>query len=244
MQKGTILSVEDDENLQMVIAHYLEEDGYTVVCASNVKTALEKMAAQSPSVVLLDLVLPDGEGLSLIPMFRAGSAAAVIVVSGKDSTTEKIVCLEMGADDYMVKPFEMRELSARIKAVLRRAESVPAAASPEPSTIKSADKLQLGKSWYLDRTQYQLFDDKAQSADLTTGEFKLLEALVLSCNRALSREQLYELTRNGGYDAFDRAVDIQIARIRKKIGDDAKPPQVIKTIRGIGYMYCGEVTPL
>jgi len=247
MQKGTILSVEDDQNLQMVIAHYLEEDGYTVVCASNVKTALEKMAAQPPNVVLLDLVLPDGEGLSLIPMFRAGSAAAVIVVSGKDSTTEKIVCLEMGADDYMVKPFEMRELSARIKAVLRRAETVPAAVSPESnsiSSIKGADKLQLGKGWYLDRTQYQLFDDKAQSADLTTGEFKLLEALVLSCNRALSREQLYELTRNSSYDVFDRAVDIQIARIRKKIGDDAKPPQVIKTIRGIGYMYCGEVTPI
>jgi len=243
MQKGTVLSVEDDENLQMVIAHYLEEDGYTVVCASTVKAALEKMSAQPPNVVLLDLVLPDGEGLALIPMFRSGSAAAIIVVSGKDSTTEKIVCLELGADDYMTKPFEMRELSARIKAVLRRAETIPAA-STESGSVKAADKLQLDKGWHLDRTQYQLFDDKSQSVDLTTGEFKLLEALVLSCNRALSREQLYDLTRNSGYDTFDRAVDIQIARIRKKIGDDAKPPQVIKTIRGIGYMYCGAVTPV
>lgn len=242
MQKGTVLSVEDDENLQMVIAHYLEEDGYNVICAGTVKAALEKLSSQPPNVVLLDLVLPDGEGLSLIPMFRSGSAAAIIVVSGKDSTTEKIVCLEMGADDYMTKPFEMRELSARIKAVLRRAESTPAPTSE--STAKDADKLRLDKGWYLDRTQYQLFDDKAQSVELTTGEFKLLEALVLACNRALSREQLYELTRNSGYDVFDRAVDIQIARIRKKIGDDAKPPQVIKTIRGVGYMYCGDVTPI
>jgi two-component system, OmpR family, response regulator len=241
MQKGTVLSVEDDENLQMVIAHYLEEDGYTVNCAGTVKGALENIATQPPNVVLLDLVLPDGEGLSLIPMFRSGSAAAIIVVSGKDSTTEKIVCLEMGADDYMTKPFEMRELSARIKAVLRRTEQAPVASTE--NSAKDADRLLLGKGWYLDRTQYQLFDDKAQSVELTTGEFRLLEALVLSCNRALSREQLYDLTRNSGYDVFDRAVDIQIARIRKKIGDDAKPPQIIRTVRGIGYMYCGEVTP-
>lgn len=243
MQKGTVLSVEDDENLQMVIAHYLEDDGYNVIRAGNVKTALEQLRAQSPSVVLLDLVLPDGEGLSLIPMFRSSSAAAIIVVSGKDSTTEKIVCLEMGADDYMTKPFEMRELSARIKAVLRRADSFsPAQSAPDAEVgVKNADKLLLGRGWCLDRTQYQLFDAKSQSAELTTGEFRLLEALVLACNRALTREQLYELTRSSGYDVFDRAVDIQIARIRKKIGDDAKPPQVIKTIRGVGYMYCGEV---
>jgi two-component system OmpR family response regulator len=242
MQKGTVLSVEDDENLQMVIAHYLEEDGYNVICAGTVKAALEKISSQPPNVVLLDLVLPDGEGLSLIPMFRSGSAAAIIVVSGKDSTTEKIVCLEMGADDYMTKPFEMRELSARIKAVLRRAEQAPVPSAE--TSIKDADKLLLDKGWCLDRTQYQLFDDKAQSVELTTGEFRLLEALVLASNRTLSREQLYELTRNSGYDVFDRAVDIQIARIRKKIGDDAKPPQVIRTVRGVGYMYCGEVTPL
>lgn len=244
MQKGTVLSVEDDENLQTVIAHYLEDDGYNVICAGSAKAALEKLQAESPSVVLLDLVLPDGEGLSLIPMFRSSSAAAIIVVSGKDSTTEKIVCLEMGADDYMTKPFEMRELSARIKAVLRRAEALPtsSAASEADGGIKNADRLRLLSGWCLDRTQYQLFDNKAQSMELTTGEFRLLEALVLASNRALTREQLYELTRSSGYDTFDRAVDIQIARIRKKMGDDAKPPQIIKTVRGIGYMYCGEVT--
>ncbi|HRC25951.1 MAG TPA: response regulator transcription factor, partial [Alphaproteobacteria bacterium] len=125
MQKATILSIEDDENLQTVVAQYLEEDGYTVLKAKDTKSALESADSGNLDVVLLDLVFPDGQGLSLIPQLRARSSAAIIVVSGKSETTEKIICLEMGADDYMTKPFEMRELSARIRAVMRRTGSSP-----------------------------------------------------------------------------------------------------------------------
>ncbi len=235
MQKGTVLCVDDDENLQNVIGHYLEDDGYQVVRALDVKSALEKLENTPLDVILLDLVLPDGEGLSLIPRFQDKSKAGIIVVSGKSDTTEKVVCLEMGADDYITKPFEMRELSARIKAVLRRSD--PVAETENQSPKHKSEKITFGDGWCLDRTQYQLFDPQNNSANLTTGEFKLLEALVLAPNRALSREHLFELTRDGEFDAYDRAIDIQIARLRKKLGDDTKSPNLIKTVRGVGYMF-------
>lgn len=238
MYKGTILSVEDDEHLQFVLSEYLIDDGYQVLLANDFKSAQEFIANTRINVVLLDLVLPDGDGLSLITLLKSSCNAGIIVISGKDNTTEKVVCLEMGADDYLTKPFEMREMSARIKAVMRRLESIPS--SPEPT---ASQRVRLPNGWVLDRSAYQLFNTDAQSADLTTGEFKLLDVLTQAANRVLSREQLFELTREGNasYDVYDRAVDIQIARLRKKIGDIHKPPQLIKTIRGVGYMFCGTV---
>lgn len=243
MNKGLVLSIDDDSNLQLVISHYLEGDGYKVETANDSVQALEKSDALHPDVVLLDLVLPDGEGLALIPQIKSKNNAAIIVVSGKSDTTEKIVCLEMGADDYMTKPFEMRELSARIKAVLRRSNGQDASKADSASgasASKVSEIITFGDGWVLNRSQYQLFDKEKKSADLTTGEFKLLEALLLSPQRALSREHLFDLTREGEFDAYDRAIDIQIGRLRKKIGDDPKSPTLIKTVRGIGYMFCGE----
>lgn len=239
MQKGLILSVDDDENLQMVIKHYLEDDGYQVMTVGSAQSALDKIETAAPDIILLDLGLPDGEGLSLIPPFRSRTAARVIVVSGKSDTMEKVVCLEMGADDYITKPFEMRELSARIKAVLRRIE--PVNNNETGLHVKQSDKVEFGDGWVLDRTQYQLFNPGNVSAELTTGEFKLLEALVVAANRAVTRESLFDMTRSNDYDGFDRAIDIQIARLRKKLGDDTKSPKVIKTIRGVGYMFCADI---
>lgn len=237
MEKATLLCIDDDEHLQAVVRHYLENDSYKVMSASRASEALEKAETMSFDAILLDLILPDGEGLTLIPQIRAKSNAPIIVVSGKSDTTEKIVCLEMGADDYITKPFEMRELSARIKAVLRRSgEKQP---TPNAPSTRQSEKIAF-LDWVLDRTQYQLFDKDHQSADLTTGEFKLLEALVLSPNRAISREHLFELTRDGDYDAYDRAIDIQIGRLRKKLHDNPKAPTLIKTVRGVGYMFCGD----
>lgn len=239
MPKATVLSVDDDEDLQLVVGQYLEDDGYKVLKASSGKELQDKLPASAADVVLLDLVLPDIEGFSLIKKIREKTNAAIIIVSGKSDTTEKIVGLEMGADDYITKPFEMRELSARIKAVLRRAGAEVSnesalQASGGPDKIKFA-------GWCLDRTQYQVYDEKNRSADLTTGEFKLLEALLLSPNRALSREYLFELTRTGNFDSYDRAIDIQIGRIRKKLKDDPNEPKFIKTVRGVGYMFAGQV---
>lgn len=236
-QKATILSVDDDKNLQLVLREYLEEDGYKVLGAFSGRELEDKLTSDPFDVVLLDLMLPDSQGLGLITKIRAATKAPIIIVSGKSDTTEKIVGLEMGADDYITKPFEMRELSARIRAVLRRTHNEHPA--PLAANDTSQDNL-VFKNWRLDRTQYQAFDSKGNSLNLTTGEFKLLEALAVSPNRALSREHLFDLTRDGKFDTFDRAIDIQIARIRKKLGDDTKTPALIKTVRGVGYMLCAD----
>jgi len=238
-QKAVVLSVDDDKNLQLVLREYLEEDGYKVLDAHSGRELEEKLKGDPFDVVLLDLMLPDSQGLGLISKIRSVTPAPIIIVSGKSDTTEKIVGLEMGADDYITKPFEMRELSARIRAVLRRtnADSPQQTANAANDTV--GDMIAF-KDWRLDRTQYQAFDAKGQSLGLTTGEFKLLEALAVSANRALSREHLFDLTRDGKFDTYDRAIDIQVARIRKKLGDDTKNPVLIKTVRGVGYMLCAE----
>lgn len=247
MPKATILSIDDDQNLQVVVTHYLETDGYHVIQALSGADAEARLADSTFDIVLLDLVLPDTQGISLIAKIKAASKAPVIIISGKSDTTEKIIGLEMGADDYMTKPFELRELSARIRAVLRRGcDDTPAvqAASAALVTAKvencAAEKLYFS-GWCLDRLQYQLFDSAGTSAELTAGEFRLLEALVLSPQRVLTRDYLFELTREDEFEAFDRAIDIQIGRLRKKLQDDAKTPLFIKTVRGVGYLFCGTV---
>ncbi len=238
MVKATILSVDDDEGLQIVISHYLESEGYVMLSAKTGKQLMQVLQDNTPNIILLDLVLPDTDGISILAQLRGGKKIPVIVVSGKSDTTEKIVCLEMGADDYMTKPFEMRELSARIKAVLRRAEETPQKAANQSN--QDDGKVEFG-DFVLDKGQFQLFGSKGGSAYLTTGEYRLLEALVSAPNKVLSRERLFELTRESDYDSFDRAVDIQIGRLRKKLGDDPKTPTYIKTVRGAGYMFTGEI---
>lgn len=233
------MTVDDDADLQVVMRHYLEAEGYQILSAHSGAELLSKLESTAPDIILLDLILPDNDGLSLLGQIRSKCSAAVIVVSGKDETADRIVGLEMGADDYLTKPFEMRELSARIKAVLRRTGGGDAPANDKAAAgnLAKAPRLLFG-GWVLDRRQYQLFDSEGKPADLTSGEFRLLEALVSAPHRVLSREQLFELTRGGSdFDSYDRAIDIQIARIRKKLQDDPKNPELIKTVRGVGYMF-------
>lgn len=240
MKKSTVICVDDDAGLQTVVSHYLEDQGYKVLSAHNGAELEEHLQGDPADAILLDLMLPDSQGLDLITKIRARTAIPIIIVSGRSDTTEKIVGLEMGADDYLTKPFEMRELSARLKAVLRRASADTAPAASNESHSKGAEKIKFA-DWVLDRTRYEVVTVKGQTLDFTMGEFRLLEALLLSANRALSREQLFEITRDGEFDAYDRAIDIQIARIRKKLGDDPKSLNLIKTVRGVGYMFCGDV---
>ena len=239
MTKATILTIEDDPGLQTVIQMFLEDQGYTVLAGQNGKDLLDKIQAVHVDVILLDLMLPDADGLNLIAQIRRMSKAPIIVVSGKDEPTDKILGLELGADDYLGKPFEMRELYARIKAVLRR--STPQKDAQDRGTDKKeAGQLAFG-DWIFDRSSFNVFDKNKKSAELTTAEFKLLEVLLNASGRALSRDQLYELGRGQDYQSYDRGVDIHIARLRKKLGDNPKSPQLIKTVRGVGYMFCGEV---
>lgn len=220
---------------------YLEQNGYQFISALNGAELISKLELAHPDIILLDLGLPDHDGLALLTTIRSKCKAPVIVVSGKNETADRIVGLEMGADDYLTKPFEMRELSARIKAVLRRSAGGD---KPPTGEVESKAKRLAFSGWVLDRLQYQLFDKDGKPADLTSGEFKLLEALVVAPNRVLSREQLFELTRQGEFDVYDRVIDIQIARIRKKLSDDPQNPALIKTVRGVGYMFCGEAKPV
>ena len=238
MAKSKILVVDDDEALSFVVKTYLENDGYSVYPAFTGADALGLQQAEDCDVILLDLGLPDMDGFSMIPRMKAVTQAPIIVVSGKEDTTDKVVGLELGADDYITKPFEMRELSARIKASLRRMSR------DEPKAEKQQEapgKKIYFDDWVLDQSQYQVFDLQGNSLDLTSGEFKLLEALVSAPNRVLNREQLFDLTREASFDGYDRAVDIQIGRIRKKFDDNPSNPKIIKTVRGIGYMFCGQI---
>ena len=245
----TILCVDDDDGIQTVVKTYFESNGNKVLSAFSAKELDGWLDTHKDGidVVLLDLVLKDAEGLALISKIRAVTDTPIIIVSGKTDTTEKIVCLELGADDYITKPFELRELSARIKAVLRRSDALPGLSSLRPNANDErandeADEIIHFGDWYIHRGQYQLFSSAHESADLTTGEFKLLETLVLSNKRAVSRERLFEITRdNTNYDSYDRAIDIQIARLRKKLGDNPKKAEIIKTVRGIGYMFCADI---
>ncbi|MGZ9097052.1 MAG: response regulator [Micavibrio sp.] len=238
MKKATILTIEDDQNLQTVIQSFLEDQGYNVLTGNNGKELLDKIQNVHVDVILLDLILPDSDGLNLMSQIRKHTKAPIIVVSGKGDSTDKILGLELGADDYLGKPFEMRELYARIKAVLRRSMAEP---SNDSANKTEAVKLAFGK-WIMDRSSFSVVDKDGNSADLTTAEFRLLEILLNASGRVLNRDQLYELGRGQDYQSYDRAVDIHIARLRKKLDDNPKTPHLIKTVRGVGYMFCETVT--
>jgi len=240
MSKTTVLAVDDDVNLQEVMRHYLEQAGYQYLAAHNGKELAQSLDSAQPDIILLDVILPEDDGLALLSLIRSKSKAAIIMISGRDAAVDRIVGLEMGADDYLTKPFELRELSARIKAVLRRGTQEGSAANDAGDRPLAKANRIFFNGWILDRLQYQVFSENGKTAELTSGEFKLLEALVMAPNRVFSREHLFELTRPGDFDTFDRAIDIQIGRIRKKINDDPRSPVLLKTIRGVGYLFAGE----
>jgi DNA-binding response OmpR family regulator len=231
MSKPMVLLVEDNQDLQDTVRENLELDGYAVLTARNAEELFRALKDTPPDTILLDLVLPDADGLSLIQKIRDFTAAPVIVVSGKGSMVDKVVGLEMGADDYICKPFEMRELTARIKARIRGHKGP----EQDKAAPQQGVKIRFGR-WILDGSQFQLFDEQGKSADLTVREFRLLEALAASPNQVLSRDQLLTRARVHDADVYDRAIDVQITRIRKKIEDDPQNPQLIKTVRGAGYM--------
>ncbi len=239
MKKETILAVDDDVEIRKVIGQYLEDDGYAVHAVANGSAALEILSQKKVDLILLDLVLPDDNGLTLMAKFRNQRKTPVILISGKSDATDRIVGLEMGADDYLVKPFHMRELSARIKSVLRRT-ALTAGALQNESGGEVAEVFTFGK-WIMNCRKYEVSNDTGESLCLTCGEFELLRALVNAPHRILKRDQLFDMTRGIDYDSYDRAIDIQIGRLRKKLNDNPHAPSLIKTVRGVGYMFIGDV---
>lgn len=231
MSIATILVIEDNDELRKLLRITLETNGYDVFCTTSGQEGLNVLRAKKVDTILLDLVLPDGDGLALIASIKQLSDAPVIVISGKGNLVDKVVGLEMGADDYLGKPFSMEELGARVKANVRRYKGAQNAGS---KSSPARAKIGLGSGLVLDAEKFEVLDAAGKSCGLTTAEFQLLQALAENAGRVMSREQILDAFRADSPNINDRAIDIQIARIRKKIGDtDAA---IIKTIRGIGYM--------
>jgi len=235
-----VLVVDDDPDIRELLDDYLSEHGYSVEQAEDGKSARLQLEKQIPDVVLLDIGLPGEDGLSIARYLREHYDIGIIIVSGAGETVDRIVGLEIGADDYVSKPFDPRELRARLKNVVRRYQR-PTASETATETADHDDKSRVCFGpCTLDLVSYQLLDKDGQEVPITNMEFDLLKVFSERPNRPLSRDQLLNLTQNRDWDPYDRSIDIRITRLRKKIEPDPEKPQVIKTVRGIGYMFMGE----
>jgi len=230
------LLIEDDCAVRQTIVSLLTEDGYEVKAISNATEAKACLKIKKPDVILLDLQLPDGNGLSLIQEIRSCTDAPILIISGRIDTVDKVIGLELGADDYIVKPIHIRELSARIKAHVRRYRRLNIKSVTTDTTQNIANpRIKIG-NFILDRLQMQVFNESNQSMELTAREFKLLEAMVMAPRQVHTREQLLNKVRNDNLDISDRAVDVQLLRIRRKLNDNQNSTQMIKAVRGVGYI--------
>ena len=226
-----VLVVDDDAAVRTMLTEYLSAHGYEVAQAENgaaMRAHLERRGEQ-PAVVLLDVGLPGEDGLTLARYLRERYAVGIIMVTGAGDVVDRVAGLEVGADDYIAKPFDPRELRARLKSVLRRLESRPAA---KPA----ARSVSVGRCT-LDLQSHQLRDAKGREVPLTAMEFELLRAFTEHPNQVLSRDQLLTMTRNREWEPFDRSIDIRITRLRRKLEQDPDRPRVIRTVRGSGYMF-------
>lgn len=230
-----ILVVDDDPEIRHLLKQYLEKNGYrvaTVGDGSGMWAALERARVD---LIVLDLMLPGADGLELCRDLRARSKVPVIMLTARGDEMDRVLGLEMGADDYLAKPFSARELLARIKVVLRRVRDLPLdplADSPERLAFSG---------WTLDTRTQHLTAPGGLVVPLSQAEYRLLQVLLTHPNRALTRDQLLELTQGRDAGPFDRSIDVLIGRLRKHLGEDAREPQIIKTVRGRGYLLAVQV---
>jgi len=228
------LAVLDDEvEITTLLATYLQGHGFRVSQLHSGRALMALMAHDAPMLVLLDLGLPGEDGFAIARQLRERWRCGLVIVTGRGDAVDKVVGLEIGADDYVTKPFDLRELVARIKAVLRRLsppEAAPAAPNAEASTL-----LRFAQ-WELDTAARRLLDPGRNEVALTTGEFDLLNTLAAHPGRVLSRDFLLEHTRGRDGGPFDRTIDVQIGRLRRKLEADPNKPQIIKSVRGAGYI--------
>jgi len=231
-----ILIVEDNRELRGLICRSLKKDGYRVAEAEDGKSMQRQLNEARVDLVVLDIMLPGQDGLTLCRNLRAKSATPVIFVSAKDDDLDKVLGLKMGADDYLTKPFTMAELSARIEAVLRRTEC---------GGVKDANDDVDGyrfDRWFFDVDRRELIESDDIVVPLSTSEYELLRIFVERPQRVMSRDQLLDLTRGRDATVFDRSVDTQVSRLRRKIEADSRRPQIIKTVWGGGYVFAVDVS--
>lgn len=241
-----ILVVDDDKGVRSMLRRYLTEEGFKVSLAADGGEMRAAFASGQIDLVLLDLVMPGEDGLSLTRHIRQCSATPVIMLTGKGDIIDKVAGLEAGADDYIAKPFHLREVLARIRTVLRRAPATPEAPAKSVPTAPNAAGPGTGDivtfdGWELDFARRELRPCGGEPIAITTGEFELLRALVTNPNRVLDRDTLMNLTKGRDWAAYDRTIDARIVRLRKRMGDNPKSPRLIKTVRGVGYMFAGSI---
>jgi two-component system OmpR family response regulator len=232
-----ILVVDDHRDIRDLIARYLAKHGFRASVAESAAAARKMLQAADIDLLVLDIMMPGEDGLSLTRFLRENHDIPVILLTAMGEETDRIVGLEVGADDYLGKPFNPRELLARIKAVLRRTQTLPR------GTARPAGRLRFGR-FTLDAGRRELIDDNGIAVALSSGELRLLLALIERPGMVLSRDQLLDLTRGRAAQPFDRSVDNQVSRLRRKIESDPRNPQLIKTAWGDGYCFAGRVEHL
>lgn len=225
-----ILIVDDDAEIRTLLARYLEKNGLRATAVGDGRAMWQALAAAVFDLIVLDLMLPGDDGLTLCRDLRARSDIPVVMLTARGEETDRVVGLEMGADDYLAKPFSARELLARIKSVLRRTRSLPPNLRPDDDA-----RIRFG-GWTLDTQQRRLIAADGEVTALSGAEYRLLRIFVEHPNRVLNRDQLVELTQGREADALDRSIDVQVSRLRHRLGDDPREPAIIKTVRGEGYV--------
>jgi two-component system OmpR family response regulator len=232
-----ILVVDDDRGIRDLVCGFLGKHGYRVLAARDGREMLAALAASRIDLIVLDLMLPGKGGLELCRDLRARSAVPIIMLTAIADESDRILGLEMGADDYLAKPFNARELLARVRSVLRRAAGPGFNGSGAPAVLGFA-------GWRLDLARRRLESPDGVLVGLTSGEFDLLAAFAEHPGRVLTREQLLDLARGRDATAFDRSIDVQVSRLRRKIEADPANPQFILTVRGNGYSFAAPVAPV
>jgi two-component system phosphate regulon response regulator OmpR len=220
----TILIIDDDAKLNQLLEDFLKDFGYAVITATHPTRGLKKLKQASPDLVILDIMLPQMDGFEVCRAIRQTSSVPIIMLTARGDVTDKVVGLELGADDYLAKPFEPRELVARIQSVLRRAQQL------RDNQVLSFDRLTID----VDK-RIAVLDGK--SVDLTTNEFTVLALLARNAGKVLNRDQILQELRGMDCDAFNRSVDIAVSRLRQKLNDNPKSPEFIKTVWGSGYVF-------
>ena len=225
-----VLVVDDDSEIRSLLREYLQKSGYRVTAVADGKGMWAALEEAQPDIVVLDLMLPGDDGLVLCRNLRARSGMPIIMLTARGEETDRIVGLEMGADDYLAKPFNPRELLARIKSILRRARALPENLQPDDARVMRF------AGWSLDIASRNLRSPDGVVVALSGTEYKLLRVFLAHPNRVLNRDQLIDLMLSRDATPFDRSIDVQVSRLRQRLGEGAREPAIIKTVRGEGYV--------